>query len=241
MLRHPHAGPRLSAVVWPAVVAEADLAACTPAWLSGRPESVIMAAARSTLREKNNWLIHELYVRREFGQCLRLVDEQLEASGGLSEYPLYAKGACFVAVAQFKSGSMLFTRWAWQQRPVFLCVLRSRPWRLTRHDLIRVVTCRCDCRADSAPTRANFGVAAAVSSCSLPLASISAHSQASGPFAAAPRQAQTCSGCFGAGRRVWGQRGLGGPPLQGIVLSVPSGPQQRDRVFRRGKFHPPAR
>lgn len=50
------------------------------------------AAARSILRERKNWLVHELYVRRDFGACLRLIDEQLDASGGLSEYALYVKG-----------------------------------------------------------------------------------------------------------------------------------------------------
>lgn len=50
------------------------------------------AAVRSILRERKNWLVHELYVRRDFGACLRLIDEQLDASGGLSEYALYVKG-----------------------------------------------------------------------------------------------------------------------------------------------------
>jgi len=56
------------------------------------------AVIRSTLRERKNWLIHELYVRRDFSSCLRLIDEQLDASGGLSEYALYIKGeACEAA------------------------------------------------------------------------------------------------------------------------------------------------
>jgi hypothetical protein len=31
----------------------------------------------STARIKRNWLIHQLYVRQEFGECLSVVDMQL--------------------------------------------------------------------------------------------------------------------------------------------------------------------
>jgi Bardet-Biedl syndrome 4 protein len=43
-------------------------------------------------REKQNWLIHLLYSRHEYDECLRVVEEVLRAAGGLCEYPLYVKG-----------------------------------------------------------------------------------------------------------------------------------------------------
>lgn len=51
------------------------------------------AAAPSTLRERQNWLIHLLYVRHEFSECLRLIEKQLKACNGLCEFPIYVKGA----------------------------------------------------------------------------------------------------------------------------------------------------
>ena len=49
-------------------------------------------AQRSTLRERSNALIHSCYVRKDYAECLRLVEEQLRACNGQSEYPLFIKG-----------------------------------------------------------------------------------------------------------------------------------------------------
>ena len=49
-------------------------------------------ALRSTLRERNNSLIHMCYVRKDYVECMRLVEEQLRACSGQSEYPLYIRG-----------------------------------------------------------------------------------------------------------------------------------------------------
>jgi Bardet-Biedl syndrome 4 protein len=46
----------------------------------------------STARERRNWLIYELYSHRRFEECERLVEEQLRAARGASEYALYVKG-----------------------------------------------------------------------------------------------------------------------------------------------------
>jgi Bardet-Biedl syndrome 4 protein len=43
------------------------------------------------LREKSNWLIHDLYVRQEFDECLAIIESQLEEANGLCEYPIYVK------------------------------------------------------------------------------------------------------------------------------------------------------
>jgi hypothetical protein len=49
-------------------------------------------AGPSTARERKNWLIHLLYVRQDYDECMRVIEEQLRACNGLCEYPLYAKG-----------------------------------------------------------------------------------------------------------------------------------------------------
>jgi len=46
----------------------------------------------SIAKEKRNWMIHLLYVRQEFDECLRVIEETLRVCNGLAEYPLYIKG-----------------------------------------------------------------------------------------------------------------------------------------------------
>ena len=46
----------------------------------------------ATIRERRNWLIHVLYTRQEFTECLALIEEQLRECQGLCEYALYVKG-----------------------------------------------------------------------------------------------------------------------------------------------------
>ena len=50
------------------------------------------AVAAATRLEKRNWLIHQLYVRKAFDECLELIEQQLHATRGLSEHALYIKG-----------------------------------------------------------------------------------------------------------------------------------------------------
>jgi hypothetical protein len=40
----------------------------------------------------SNWLIHQLYVRTEHDECLKVIEQQLKDCNGQSEYPLYVKG-----------------------------------------------------------------------------------------------------------------------------------------------------
>lgn len=49
-------------------------------------------AQKSTIREKMNAYIHICYTRKDFNECLKKIEEQLKASNGQSEYPLYIKG-----------------------------------------------------------------------------------------------------------------------------------------------------
>jgi len=43
------------------------------------------------LRERQNHLIHQLYVRQDFDICLKIIDEQLDECNSQAEYPLYVK------------------------------------------------------------------------------------------------------------------------------------------------------
>ncbi|CAC9550270.1 putative Bardet-Biedl syndrome 4 protein homolog (BBS4-like protein 4) [Leishmania infantum JPCM5] len=44
------------------------------------------------IRERRNWLIHLLYVRQEYSNCLQVIEAQLRETGGTCEYALYVKG-----------------------------------------------------------------------------------------------------------------------------------------------------
>lgn len=50
------------------------------------------ATAALQVRERRNWLIHLLYTRQEYVDCLNLIEEQLRECRGLCEYALYIKG-----------------------------------------------------------------------------------------------------------------------------------------------------
>mmetsp|Transcript_2192 Transcript_2192/g.5096 ORF Transcript_2192/g.5096 Transcript_2192/m.5096 type:complete len:413 (-) Transcript_2192:142-1380(-) len=43
-------------------------------------------------RQKRNYLIHQLYVRKDWDECLTLIEDTLEKVNQLAEYPLYVKG-----------------------------------------------------------------------------------------------------------------------------------------------------
>ncbi|GMI43314.1 hypothetical protein TrCOL_g6047 [Triparma columacea] len=45
----------------------------------------------TTLRERRNWYIHMCYVRQDYAECLKVVEEELQACNGLCEYPIYVK------------------------------------------------------------------------------------------------------------------------------------------------------
>jgi Bardet-Biedl syndrome 4 protein len=42
-------------------------------------------------KDKRNYLIHQLYVRQDFEECIKLIDEVLEDSENLCEYALHTK------------------------------------------------------------------------------------------------------------------------------------------------------
>jgi len=43
------------------------------------------------VREKTNWLIHMLYIRQDYDQCLEKIEEALKGCNGMAEYPIYVK------------------------------------------------------------------------------------------------------------------------------------------------------
>ena len=45
-----------------------------------------------SVRDGRNWLIHTLYVRHEFKECLEVIEGELQEYHGLCEYPIYVKG-----------------------------------------------------------------------------------------------------------------------------------------------------
>ena len=42
-------------------------------------------AAAAAVREKKNWLIHMLYVRQDYDQCLTVIEESLKDCKGMAE------------------------------------------------------------------------------------------------------------------------------------------------------------
>ena len=42
-------------------------------------------------RQKRNYLIHLLYVRKEYSECLDVIEDTLAQVNQLAEYPLYVK------------------------------------------------------------------------------------------------------------------------------------------------------
>ncbi|RNF07534.1 Bardet-Biedl syndrome 4 protein [Trypanosoma conorhini] len=56
------------------------------------PVMMSMAASLLDIRERRNWLIHQLYVRQEYVDCLSVIEAQLHESEGVCEYALYVKG-----------------------------------------------------------------------------------------------------------------------------------------------------
>lgn len=57
----------------------------------GRTALVSPTSSGEVIHERHNWLIHQLYVRREYTDCENVIDTQLRESGGKCEYALFVK------------------------------------------------------------------------------------------------------------------------------------------------------
>ncbi|EPY31980.1 Bardet-Biedl syndrome 4 protein like protein (BBS4-like protein 4) [Strigomonas culicis] len=51
-----------------------------------------LVAELKDIRERRNWLIHELFTRQEYVDCLHVIEAQLRETAGTCEYALYVKG-----------------------------------------------------------------------------------------------------------------------------------------------------
>ena len=61
-----------------------------------------------TGRVKRNWQIYSLYARGEHDDCLKVIEEQLNACKGQAEYPLYVKGLILRERGQVQDSLQLF-------------------------------------------------------------------------------------------------------------------------------------
>ena len=60
-------------------------------FINGKPINLDRGSQALNKREKSNWLVHILFIKQEYTQCLKFIDELLEEDGDKSEYALYLK------------------------------------------------------------------------------------------------------------------------------------------------------
>ncbi|RHY31520.1 hypothetical protein DYB32_003411 [Aphanomyces invadans] len=53
-----------------------------------------------------NYLLHKLYLRQEYAECLKLIEEMLKEHQGLCEYPIYVKGTRIAWIVQWRDNTM---------------------------------------------------------------------------------------------------------------------------------------
>eukprot|EP00602_Paraphysomonas_sp_CaronLab_P006752 CAMPEP_0185018802 /NCGR_PEP_ID=MMETSP1103-20130426/1472_1 /TAXON_ID=36769 /ORGANISM="Paraphysomonas bandaiensis, Strain Caron Lab Isolate" /LENGTH=414 /DNA_ID=CAMNT_0027548787 /DNA_START=64 /DNA_END=1308 /DNA_ORIENTATION=- len=58
---------------------------------SSVPKNSNNLGTKSTVRMRQNWYIHMCYTRKDYSECLKVIEDQLRACNGQSEYPLYIK------------------------------------------------------------------------------------------------------------------------------------------------------
>eukprot|EP00823_Brevimastigomonas_motovehiculus_P007131 TRINITY_DN6147_c0_g1_i1.p1 TRINITY_DN6147_c0_g1~~TRINITY_DN6147_c0_g1_i1.p1 ORF type:complete len:482 (-),score=97.88 TRINITY_DN6147_c0_g1_i1:103-1548(-) len=60
------------------------------------------------VRMKSNGLIHQLYVRQEYDECLKLIESELKVNNQQAEYPLYVKALIYRQRGQIQESLSLF-------------------------------------------------------------------------------------------------------------------------------------
>jgi Bardet-Biedl syndrome 4 protein len=65
-------------------------------YINGKPIRIDKSNQALNKREKSNWLVHLLFIRQDYNECLKYVDQLIEESdrtkdGEKSEYALYLK------------------------------------------------------------------------------------------------------------------------------------------------------
>eukprot|EP00605_Chrysophyceae_sp_TOSAG23-4_P002598 GSChrysophyteH1.ASY1.ANO1.2869.1 assembled CDS len=63
---------------------------------------------KSTLRERQNYYIHSCFIRNNYRECLKTIEEQLHQCNGQSEYPLYIKGLIMREQGRIEESLMIF-------------------------------------------------------------------------------------------------------------------------------------
>ncbi|OQR89056.1 sporangia induced Bardet-Biedl syndrome 4 protein, partial [Thraustotheca clavata] len=76
-------------------------------------DSLSPLSARSPPRQEppmaaKNYLIHKLYLRHEYTECLRLIEEMLKEYQGLCEYPIYVKALIMQRNGRIQESLQLF-------------------------------------------------------------------------------------------------------------------------------------
>jgi len=87
---------------------EAGLAPPPPPSNVVNPNAPVPAAVTASIREKRNWLIHLLYTRQEFHECLLLIEEQLTESKGMGEYAIFVKALIKRSSGELQESLTLF-------------------------------------------------------------------------------------------------------------------------------------
>jgi Bardet-Biedl syndrome 4 protein len=76
--------------------------------LSGAGSTPAFNPQVETEKEKRNWLIHLLFIRHDYVECLKVIEQQLEACQGLCEYAIYVKGLILRQKGQIQDSLSLF-------------------------------------------------------------------------------------------------------------------------------------
>eukprot|EP01064_Diplonema_japonicum_P039200 TRINITY_DN9778_c1_g4_i1.p1 TRINITY_DN9778_c1_g4~~TRINITY_DN9778_c1_g4_i1.p1 ORF type:complete len:438 (+),score=30.13 TRINITY_DN9778_c1_g4_i1:70-1383(+) len=76
--------------------------------LTGSTASGAPASGTASIRERRNWLIHLLYTRQDYFECLVLIEEQLQDCKGLCEYAIYIKALIKRANGELQESLQLF-------------------------------------------------------------------------------------------------------------------------------------
>jgi Bardet-Biedl syndrome 4 protein len=61
-------------------------------------------------RDTRNWLLYSLYTRKEFSECLKVIDSELAHWNQQLEYPLYVKGLIYRQQGKIQESLELFQR-----------------------------------------------------------------------------------------------------------------------------------
>jgi Bardet-Biedl syndrome 4 protein len=66
------------------------------------------ATTAAQIREKKNWFIHLLYLRQDYAECLKVIEEQLVETHGNCEYALFVKGLIKRSSGELQEALALF-------------------------------------------------------------------------------------------------------------------------------------